>query len=381
MPPVTPTHCMHQALVLARRGQGWVEPNPMVGAVLVREGRVVARGYHRRFGGAHAEIELLRACQQSGVTAAGGDLYVTLEPCCHHGKTPPCVDAIIDAGIGRVSVATADPNPLVAGRGIERLRQAGIPVEVGLCEQEARTLNEPYLKKMIQGLPWVIAKFAQTLDGRIATAQGDSRWISNTQSRRLVHRLRARVDAVVVGIGTVLGDDPVLTARGVGVRRVARRVVVDPQLRLPMGARLLEPIVPGEQAAAPLTLAVSEQAYQARHEKAAALESNGVGCVVLPAHDAHPGKLALRPLLEHLVTQHAATNVLVEGGSKLIGSLLDAGLVDQVLAFVAPKLMGDAAGVPAVQGLACPSIADCRQLCLKRLKRLGDDVLLDYRVT
>jgi len=351
----------------------------MVGAVLARDGRVVAGGYHKRFGDPHAEMEVLHQCRRQGVTPAGGDWYVTLEPCCHHGKTPPCTDALIQAGIQRVFVAMIDPNPTVAGKGIEQLRQAGIDVEVGVCQPQAQQLNEPYLKRMTTGMPWVIAKWAQTLDGRIATAGGDSQWISNTRSRRVVHQLRARVDAVVVGIGTVLADDPRLTARDVPVRRQARRVVVDGRLELSDSARLLDRSESGDLAP-PLTVAISDEVYKAGPSRLAALQARGVELIGLPTVGDGVSRLDLRPLLKHLADTHGATNVLIEGGSKLFGAVLEQRLVDQVIAFIAPSLIGDAAAVPAVQGLTCQAIDQTQRLSLQTVKRLGEDVMLDYRV-
>ena len=380
MDQTQPIRWMKRALALARRGLGRVEPNPMVGAVLVRGDRVVAEGRHRRFGAPHAEIDAIQQCRDRGVDPTGCDLFVTLEPCSHHGKTPPCVDALVDAGVGRVFVAMVDPNPVVSGAGIDRLRSAGVQVEVGLCQAQAQQLNEAFVKRVTTGRPWVIAKWAQTLDGRIATRTGDSRWISNPESRRLTHRIRGRVDAVMVGIGTVLADDPRLTARGVRPQRMARRVVVDPQLRLPGDARLMDRYVLGP--APPLTIAVSRSMYAARPARLVAMESAGVECVGLPPCSADPSRLALAPLLEHLAAVHLATNVLVEGGSKLVGSLWQQQLVDQVVAFVAPSLLGDADAVPVAQGLMPPpaTMDQARRLSLHAIKRLGQDVMLDYRV-
>lgn len=351
----------------------------MVGAVLVRDGRIIAHGYHRRFGGPHAEIEALRDARRLGVNAAGSDLYVTLEPCSHHGKTPPCVDALVEAGLRRVVVAMIDPNPLVAGQGIERLRRAGIAVQVGLEEGPARRLNEPFVKRVTTGQPWVIAKWAQTLDGRIAAVTGDSQWISNPISRGMVHRLRARVDAVMVGVGTVVADDPQLTARGVRMRRVARRVVVDPKLRMPAGACLLGPL--DGSMPAPLTIAVNASLHVARPKRLVELESRGVEVIGLPASEADGSRLLLRPMLRHLADKHAATNVLIEGGSRLIGALLHEQLVDQVLVFVAPKLLADARALPPVQGGGpCQTIGEARRLSLRAVRRLDEDVMMDYRV-
>src|SRR5919197_3355884 len=206
---------MSRALELAERGRGFVEPNPLVGAVVVRDGRVVGEGWHRRYGEAHAEVNALAA---AGEAARGATLYVTLEPCCHHGKTPPCTDAVLRAGVRRVVAAMADPFPQVAGQGVAQLRAAGVEVEVGVCEREARELNAPYLTLLAEGRPYVHAKWAMSLDGKIATRGGDSRWISGPASREVVHRLRGRVDAILVGAGTVRADDPLLTARPLGPR-------------------------------------------------------------------------------------------------------------------------------------------------------------------
>src|SRR5437764_12544149 len=210
---------MRRALELAERGRGYVEPNPLVGAVVVRDGRLVGAGWHQRYGQAHAEVNALAA---AGEAARGATLYVTLEPCCHVGKTPPCTDAVIRAGVARVVAAMSDPFPQVAGRGAELLRQAGLAVEVGPCEAEARRLNAPYLKLLARGRPYVHAKWAMTLDGKIATRSGDSKWISNRASRQVVHDLRGRVDGIVVGAGTALADDPQLTARPPGPRTAVR---------------------------------------------------------------------------------------------------------------------------------------------------------------
>ena len=329
---------MRQALRLAERGRGFVEPNPMVGAVLVRDGAVVAGGHHQRYGGAHAEVELLEACRHQGIEPAGATVVVSLEPCCHHGKTPPCVEALVRARIHRVVVAVADPFPAVDGKGIAALRDAGLQVEVGVLAAEARCLNEAYFKRVQTGLPWIIAKWAQTLDGKIATAGGDSQWISGAAARQVVHELRGRVDAIMVGVGTVIADDPELTARQVPVRRTAQRIVVDPHGRMPATAKLARGSAP------PVRV---------------------VGQVV--------------PALRQLA-QEGATNVLVEGGATLLGSLFAEGLVDQVLAFVAPRIAGDASALDAVRGLHLPSIADSRKLVLHRTERVGQDVLLDYRV-
>jgi diaminohydroxyphosphoribosylaminopyrimidine deaminase / 5-amino-6-(5-phosphoribosylamino)uracil reductase len=367
---------MRLALRAAFRGRGRVEPNPRVGAVLVREGRVLAIGHHEQFGGPHAEVVVLHRCRERGIDPAGSDLYVTLEPCCHLGKTPPCTDALISAQVRRVFAAMQDPNPLVAGKGFDRLRQAGIESHVGLCEGQARAALADYLKRVATGLPWVIAKWAQTIDGAAATSSGESRWISGPASRAAVHRLRARVDAVMVGIGTVLADNPRLTARGVARRRVARRVVVDPQLRIPLSSDLVRSA--GE---APLLVATRHELAEAEGASGP-LRARGVEVLGLPPRQTgagEDGELDLRPLLLHLSRKYAAANVLVEGGPTLLGRLLAQGLVDQALVFVAPLVMGDAGARHAVAGVPRPRLAEIQPLRLHRVKRLGPDVLLDYR--
>jgi len=232
---------MKRALTLARRGAGAVEPNPMVGCVIVRDDRIVAEGHHRRFGGPHAEIDALRRLQAAGGNPHGATVYVTLEPCNHTGKTGPCSEALIEAGVGRVVIAALDPHPTSTG-GVRRLREAGVDVTVGVLEAHATELIAPFAKRIATGLPFVIAKWAATIDGATATHTGDSQWISNEQSRKHVHRLRGRVDAIMVGIGTVARDDPMLTARGVKVRRTARRVVIDPSLRIDETCNLVRSI-------------------------------------------------------------------------------------------------------------------------------------------
>ncbi len=368
---------MRRALHLAARGRGAVEPNPMVGAVFVRDGRIIAEGWHRRFGGPHAEIDALnRAIGGDDAALREAELYVSLEPCCHHGKTPPCTDALIAAGLRRVAVAMVDPNPQVAGRGIARLRDAGIDVHVGLLENEARQLNEPFIKRQTVGRPWVIAKWAQTLDGAIATRTGDSRWISNDCSRRVVHQLRGRVDAVMVGIGTVLADDPLLTARDVPRRRIARRVVVDPRLRISLQSQLVRSID-----RAPLLLAVSATTLRSRGRRVAALRRLGAEVIALPRQRGAAGALDLGRLLTHLADAHDATNVLVEGGATLLGHLFRQSHVDQVLAFVAPRVLGDRQAVAAVAGLDPRRVADARGLELVHHRLVGGDMLLDYRMS
>jgi len=319
---------MRRALELAGRGQGRVEPNPQVGAVVAASGIVVAEGWHEACGGPHAEVVALG---RAGEAARGGSLYVTLEPCCHLGKTPPCTEAIIAAGIGRVVVAAGDPFPAVAGRGIAALRAAGLAVDVGLLEAEAVRLTAPFRTLVERGRPWVIAKWATSLDGRLAPEPGGDRWISSPESRALVHRLRGRVDGVLVGIGTALADDPLLTARPEGPRR-ATRVVLDGSARLPLESRLVRTARDW-----PVLLATGPGADAARLVR---LES--AGCEIWQGRESDPGRR-----LEELLTElgrRRLTNLLVEGGAAVLATLFDRGLVDEVHAFTAARLIGGGHG-------------------------------------
>ena len=313
---------MNLALAEAERGRGAVEPNPMVGAVLVRAGRVVGLGHHARFGGPHAEVMAL----QNAAEARGATLYVTLEPCCHHGKTPPCTDAILQAGVAKVVAAIRDPFPRVDGGGLAILRSAGVPVDLGLQAGTAAELNAPYLKRVATGLPYITAKWAMTLDGKTAVASGESQWISSPGSRSLVHQLRGRMDAILVGIGTVLADDPQLTARPAGPR-TAVRIVLDSKALLPLNSRLVQ-----TAHEVSVLVAVSRQAPADRRH---ALEARGCEVVVFPGATRVP----IMALLAEL-GQRAMTNLLVEGGGRVLGSFLEAGQVDEVEAYIAPILEG-----------------------------------------
>lgn len=366
---------MWQALALAERGRGLVEPNPMVGCVLVKDGREIGQGHTAPYGGPHAEAVALDDAKQRGEDPAGATCYITLEPCSHHGKTPPCAVALAEAHIAKAVVAMGDPFERVAGKGFARLREAGVEIVTGVCEQQARAVNAPYIKRIQTGLPWVTAKWASTLDGKIATHSGDSRWISGPSSRKRVHELRARVDAVMVGVGTALADDPQLTAREVEVLRIARRVVVDPELRTPPQTRLALGSEPGDP---PVTFAVDADVIDGPGKRVADYRDHGIEVVPLPPLPDH--HLDLAPLLKHLVAAHDATNVLVEGGAGLIGSLINQNLVDQMLVFIAPKLVGDPNALGAVTGLAPDKIDDATALTLQSVERIDDDVLLDYRV-
>ncbi len=295
----------------------------MVGAVLVRDGRPIAIGHHERFGGPHAEVVALG---RAGESARGATLYVTLEPCCHHGKTPPCTEAILRAGVARVVVAVGDPFPQVDGGGLAALEAAGVRVEVGCLDGAARELNAPYWKRLATGRPYVTAKWAMTLDGKTAVACGDSRWISSDDSRRLVHDLRGRMDAIVVGIATVEADDPRLTVRPPGPRRPTR-IVLDSSARLATDCTLVR-----TAAEVPVLVAVTDRASSDRRDR---LASAGCEVVAFPGD----GPVPVGMLLQEL-GRRGMTNILVEGGGRVLGSFLDAGEVDAVEVFVAPILEG-----------------------------------------
>jgi diaminohydroxyphosphoribosylaminopyrimidine deaminase/5-amino-6-(5-phosphoribosylamino)uracil reductase len=324
---------MARALELARRGEGAVEPNPMVGAVVLdRYGHVVGEGWHQRFGGPHAEVHALL---QAGPSAQGGTLYVTLEPCCHHGKTPPCSDAVIRAGVRQVIVAMADPFPRVAGGGIAQLRAAGIRVDLGDHQAEAEELNAPYLHRLRTKTPWIIAKWAMSLDGRIATRTGHSQWISNSTSRATVHALRGRVDAILVGGNTVRHDDPQLTARPPG-HRTPTRVVLTASGRLPDNCQL-------KQSASQIPVRIYTTSPGAARLSGWAEAGAQVVVASLPE--------ALRDMAEQ-----GWTNVLVEGGAGLLGSLADLRAIQEVWAYVAPVILGGSAAPAPVAGLGVEQV-------------------------
>jgi len=350
---------MRRALAEAERGRGGVEPNPLVGAVVVRGGRPVGVGHHARFGGPHAEVAAFEA---AGDATRGATLYVTLEPCCHFGKTPPCTEAVLGAGIRRVVAAMTDPFPKVAGGGFARLVGAGLEVESGLLDTEARRLNAPYLKRVATGRPYVIAKWAMTLDGKTATASGDSRWISGARARALVHELRGRMDAILVGIGTVLADDPQLTARPPGLRRAAR-VVLDSAARLPLDSRLARTALE-----IPVWVAVTERAGA---ERRAALAALGCDILDLPGN----GSVPIVPLLDEL-GRRSVTNLLVEGGSHVLGAFLDAGQVDAVDVYIAPIISGGAGDFTSARGRGCRRMADALRLDRPAVSIIDGDVRL-----
>ena len=356
---------MARAIALAWEGQGYVEPNPMVGCVIVKNGRVVGEGRHRRYGGPHAEPNALGMAERR---ARGATLYVTLEPCCHFGKTPPCVDAIVRAGVRRVVAAIRDPNPLVAGRGVEKLRRAGIEVRVGLMRAEALHLAAPFITCQTGRRPYVILKWAQSIDGKMATRGGDSKWITSLESRRKAHALRARVDGIVVGVETVLADDPELTARYVRPKRIATRVVLDSRLRTPLTSRLVRTA----RRVPTLVVGTRSHASAARRRR---LESAGCGVLMIPGN---AGRIELARLLSVLRGMEM-TNVLVEGGGKVLGGFLEAGLADEAVVFVGPKLIGGETAPGPLRNRGPHKMKDLPGVEIMGISHPGDDLCYDIR--
>lgn len=360
---------MRRALRLAALGRH-ASPNPMVGCVLVSpDGRIVGEGYHPQAGQPHAEVFALRA---AGEAARGATAYVTLEPCAHHGRTPPCANALVDAGIARVVVAMTDPDTRVSGRGLQLLRETDIPVEVGLREAEARALNAAYLKHRATGLPWVVLKTAMSLDGKIATRTGHSQWITSPIARRAVHRqLRDRCDAILTGVGTILADDPSLTTRlEHKAGRNPLRVIVDSRCRTPLDARVVQ--LAGEDGK---TLIATTP--NADDEKQVQLRDRG--CRVLVCAPDAQGRVSPADLLTRLGTQGDVIGVLIESGGQIAASLLEAGLVDRWLAFIAPKIIGGHAAPGPIGGLGIARMEEASPVRSWRSRRCGPDLVIDAR--
>lgn len=354
---------MQQALDSALLAEGWTTPNPLVGAVVCQSGQVVATGYHARCGEAHAERIAL---DQAGEAARGGTLYVTLEPCCHHGRTPPCVERVLESGVSRVVIGMVDPNPLVAGQSIERLKAAGVSVEVGVLENEVRRINQPFLSAVLRQRPWMVAKYAMTLDGKMATSVGHSQWISGPESRGLVHDLRARFSAIMVGYRTALLDNPSLNSR--------RPHAPEPHqpVRIVMGG---EASLPGE-----LELAKTAREQPVWHLVADSkrfLSQPADGVREIPvAVNPESGAFDLTALMEILHVE-GIDGVLVEGGSVLLGRLESAELLDEIYCFVAPKVLNDrAANSPFAGDKPKRSISESRCLSESHVHQIGDDALI-----
>ncbi len=352
-------HYMRLALELAHKGIGYTNPNPIVGAIVVKEGRIVGRGYHHQFGGPHAEVYALEQAKQD---AAGATIYVTLEPCSHHGKTPPCVDRIIEAGISRAVIACRDPNPLVNGEGVRKMVEAGIKVTEGVLEAEARKANEIFFKYIRTKMPFVQLKLAESLDGRIATHAGDSKWISGIEARKEVHRLRARFSAILVGVNTVIKDDPLLTVRHVeGPNPV--RIVVDGSGMMPHEASMLS----CEGRTIVTTTNMSS-------EKEALLRERKVDVWRLAYQEDE--RVDLQILLSRLASE-GIDSVLVEGGGETAALFLERGLVDKVSMFIAPIIIGGRDSIPAVAGEGVEKVTDALRLHRVSIRRFEDDIMID----
>ena len=357
---------MRRAIELAERGVGFTNPNPMVGAVIVKGGKVIGEGWHERCGEWHAERNAFKNCT---VSAEGATMYVTLEPCCHYGKTPPCTEAIIEHGIARVVVGMEDPNPLVAGKGIALLREAGIEVVCGVEEEALREQNRVFLKYISTKLPWVAMKTAMTLDGKIATRTGDSKWITGAEARAYVHELRHRFMAILVGIGTAVADDPLLNCRieGRGVRQPIR-VVVDSNARLSLDSQLVK-------TAGEYRTIVAHTRF-APEERVKALRDTGVEMLFCKEKE---GLVDVRNLLE-LLGQSGIDSILLEGGGSLNYTFLSEGLADELYAFIAPKIVGGMNAKTPVEGAGMEKMADAINLELENVLNIGHDVLLKLKV-
>ncbi len=390
---------MRQALELAKKGEGRTSPNPMVGCIAVKDGRTIAAGYHEAYGGYHAERNALLRCQED---LAGAELYVTLEPCCHHGKTPPCTDIIIEKGIRKVYVGCLDPNPKVAGKGAQILQDHGISVETGILEPECRALNEVFFHYMETHMPFLAMKYAMTLDGKIACASGDSKWVTGEESRAYVQRLRNRYRGIMAGIGTVLADDPLLNCRMEGGRYPVR-IICDSNLRIPLGSQIVktapqyETILaysPKEALAfrmqnltdtAGRAKALRELAQQDLEDTREALLQQSAALLEIPIQDtpaAAPGSprlLDLKALLEALA-HRGIDSILLEGGGALNASALTGRFVQRVYAFVAPKLVAGADAKSPVEGTGIPKMSEA--LCLQQIEtaRFGQDLCISGRI-
>ncbi|MFB0505352.1 MAG: bifunctional diaminohydroxyphosphoribosylaminopyrimidine deaminase/5-amino-6-(5-phosphoribosylamino)uracil reductase RibD [Thermodesulfobacteriota bacterium] len=351
---------MEKALILAGRGSGKTSPNPMVGALVVKGRKILGKGYHQKYGGDHAEVIALRNAKGD---VRGASMYVTLEPCCHYGLTPPCVDALIGTGISRVVIGTPDPNPRVNGKGIQGLLNNGIQVKVGVLEERCRKLNEAYFKYIQTGIPFVTLKFAQSLDGRIATKTGNSQWISSPETLRLAHKLRSTHDGVLVGIGTVLADDPSLTVRLLKGRN-PQRIILDGRLRIPLTAKVLN-----DEGVGKTSIVTTEGANR---KKAQSLKN--LGAKILWVAKNRRGEIDMEDLLGKL-GRMGITSVLVEGGAKIITSMLRERLADKIVIVVAPKLIGK--GIEAVGNLEIRGVNEALQISRMKTRRLGDDIVIE----
>ncbi len=357
---------MQMALMLAKRGIGSVEPNPAVGAVIVKNSRIIGRGWHKKFGGPHAEINALEDCKKHGDSPQGATMYITLEPCCHYGKTPPCTDAIIAAGLAKIVVATIDPSEHAKGRGVEQLRRAGIEVQTVFCETEAHLLNAPFFKFSTTGKCWVTLKWAQTIDGKLAYANvtNEQQWISNEQSRKDVHKLRRRAGGILVGINTVIADDPLLTARPSKGKKPIR-IVLDSTLRIPLDCRLL-----ATAKKTPVLIVTSERAVQANPEVADKITKKGAEIIAVPASQ---DKCNIKSLLDEL-SRRGVSQLLVEGGPTVLASFLKEQLADEIIVYIAPRILGSQGGADIIPIMG--ELTEAIGLYNVDIKHFGSDVRL-----
>lgn len=355
---------MIRAIELAKRGEGWVNPNPMVGAVIVKDGRIIAEGWHHRYGELHAERDALSRCQES---PAGATMYVTLEPCCHHGKQPPCTDAILQAGIARVVVGSGDPNPLVAGKGLDILCSHGVSVTEHILEVECLALNRSFFHYIQTKKPYITMKYAMTMDGKIACYTGASKWVTGEAARNHVQTLRHRNTGIMVGIGTVLADDPMLSCRMEGGRNPIR-IICDTKLRTPLSSQIVQ------TAKGIPTILATSVTDEALHQP---FQSYGCQIVTLPKRDGH---LDLNALTEEL-GRRGIDSILLEGGGRLNWSALEAGIVSEVKAYIAPKLFGGADAKSPVEGIGYAKPSDCITLKNTTITQLGEDILMESEVS
>lgn len=350
---------MRQALTLAKKARGKTFPNPLVGALIVKDNKIIARGFHKKAGGPHAEILALK---EAGIAARGGTLYCTFEPCAHFGRTGPCVDEILRAGIKEVMIGMVDPNPLTKGRGIRQLKRHGLRVKVGFLSEAIAAVNQPFIKSMTKGLPLVTIKFAESLDGKIATSRGESRWITNEKSRQYAHELRRFFDGIMVGIRTVCQDDPGLEPFKNAARHCLTKIIVDSELRIPLTARLLKTKQP-----------VIVAAVKKNKRKEDQLRAKGADVVYTKSKG---GRVDLRALLKEL-HKREIRSVLVEGGSELIGSFFDDRLADRAYVFVAPSIIGGRRALSPVGGYGIRTLSQAPKLRNVRIKRIEGDILIE----
>jgi diaminohydroxyphosphoribosylaminopyrimidine deaminase/5-amino-6-(5-phosphoribosylamino)uracil reductase len=363
MPTAEDLKYMRRVLTLARKGMGCTSPNPMVGALLVKQDRVIGEGYHQCFGGPHAEIVALKGLTKR--ETSGATLYVNLEPCRHYGKTPPCLPAILESGVRRVVIGTTDPNPPMDGKSVQEMRRKGVEVELGVLDAQCRELNRGYFKHITTGIPWVTVKIAQTLDGRIADPKGSSRWITGEASREKVHSLRATHDAVLVGVGTVIKDNPQLTVRHVKGHQ-PQRIVLDPRLEIPHDALLLK----DRESGSPWIITGETPNAKRRSE----LESLGAKLIAIPS-------TGRQFQWEHILTalgKNGITTVLIEGGNAVFTSILKQKAADRIIVIIAPKLLGSMA-LPAIGDLRIGALDKALDYQITAQKRLGDDIWVELK--